>query len=242
MPHGLPDFGASTPKETIFGQVDIAELAARLGSIATYDRRGDVVWMDSFEAALVKWEASPFGVGASVAVDNTTARSGAQSVKLQAGNAVDDYALVQRAFPILVFSKIGAEISFTVGAADHEFEVRFVLYTGSERWYFYVRYVRSSNALQVWDAVGGWVTIATKKLIESSYCYHQLKLVVDFIIKDYVRLLVDDSAYDISPYAGVSAVNATSPSVYIILRHNNKVAFLNTYTYIDDFILTQNEP
>ncbi|GAI56753.1 unnamed protein product, partial [marine sediment metagenome] len=55
MAHGQPDFGMYQIAKTIYRLADMGELAVRLGSIVTHDRRGDVIWMDNFDSGIAKW-------------------------------------------------------------------------------------------------------------------------------------------------------------------------------------------
>ena len=55
MAHGHPDYGGAAPLATVYTLQDLAELAARLGSIDVFDRRGNVLLLDDFESGIKKW-------------------------------------------------------------------------------------------------------------------------------------------------------------------------------------------
>ena len=55
MTHGVQDFGASSGQNSTYGLTDLGELAVRLGSPVSFDRRGDVVMMETFEDGLDAW-------------------------------------------------------------------------------------------------------------------------------------------------------------------------------------------
>ena len=114
MAHGQPDFGLYAVKKTVSGLADLGELAVRLGSIITFDRRGDIVWFDDFEGDVFKWERDPSGVDAAIIVSPEAARNGAFSAKLTTGNLADDHATILHHLPYPVTSRVGFEISFTV--------------------------------------------------------------------------------------------------------------------------------
>ena len=61
-----PDYGRLSAQATVFPVTDLGELAARLGSIVSHDRRGDVIWLDGFEDGLDKWQPTTSGSGAAV--------------------------------------------------------------------------------------------------------------------------------------------------------------------------------
>ena len=58
MPRGQADFGQYAVKEVSASISDMGEVAARLGSIDIYDKRGDVVFFDNFEGAFLRWNRS----------------------------------------------------------------------------------------------------------------------------------------------------------------------------------------
>jgi len=54
MPRGHPDYGQAGPTSLIATVPDLGELAARLGSNNTWDRRGFILWYDDFEASVLR--------------------------------------------------------------------------------------------------------------------------------------------------------------------------------------------
>jgi len=114
MPHGAPDWSNVVKYEKVHRLDDMAELVARLGSLVIYDRRGDLVWCDSFEYGLQAWEKDPQGTGAAALVTCEAFRSRGFCAKMIAGS--DGYALVRiaRFFPLLIPGKHGCEFSWTL--------------------------------------------------------------------------------------------------------------------------------
>ena len=55
MGHGYPDYGTQGPVSTVHSIQDLGELAVRLGSIVTFDRRGNVLWLDGFDSGIGAW-------------------------------------------------------------------------------------------------------------------------------------------------------------------------------------------
>ena len=66
MVHTLPDYTTKYKTAIVFGNLDHAELAARLGSIDIYDRRGAVIDLDNFEAPYMRWIGETLGGGGNV--------------------------------------------------------------------------------------------------------------------------------------------------------------------------------
>lgn len=242
MAHGSPDFGATAQKSTVYGLLDIAELAVRLGSICTFDRRGDVIFIDDFEASLLKWQVGSLGIGWSATLNNTYARYGAQTVKMVSSTGVGQYVYITRALPIVVPSKIGLEAAFSLGSSEMDFELHAHFYNGTNKYNYKFKYDTDSKAVQIYDVTAGWVTLGTKNLRTLGWLFHQVKLVVDYNSQKFVRLLLNESAYDISAYSPEVSGNDTAPYVAVQIYNIAQVAAASPVIWIDDFIMTQNEP
>ena len=93
MAHGTPDWGVTAGAVTTYQVTDLGELAVRLGSPISHDRRGDVIWWDDFECTLNKWQTVANGAGSSVALSDARARNGRYSALLISGSAVVDFPL-----------------------------------------------------------------------------------------------------------------------------------------------------
>ena len=233
----------SDPKDTFGNRVYIgaAELAARLGSIDTFERQGNLVWMDDFESSTVKWTTSGSGTGHAEARSVESAKNKTYSFKLTTGNAKGNYALMYKQTYLPKTSRIGCEFSFALGASIWWIEQMIDFYTGAEKLQSILKYFPQANGLMLY-VPGDTPTIATGlDLKESDLLYHTLKLVVDLYTKKFVRLFLDYVEYDLSVYDLVETMSSTTPRmVHNIFAYNNATG--NHYVYIDDFILTQNEP
>ncbi|GAG14536.1 unnamed protein product, partial [marine sediment metagenome] len=111
MPHGVKPYGRTEAQNTVFGLQDMGELAARQGSIVTFDRRGNVIWYDDFESSLNKWLLYDLGVGAAVVESNEAARNGLVSCKVTTSAVLGQYSGIRHDHMIPVLSKLGFEIS-----------------------------------------------------------------------------------------------------------------------------------
>lgn len=247
---GLPDYSAAAPigqvgKPTTYTLSDMAELAARLGSIDTFDRRGDWVWGDNFEDNINKWELSAPGTGASIALSGEAARNGVSSAKLIVGEEDGSISRLRKFLPLPVDSKIGFEISFSSDTRLESIEIRVVFWTGTTTNEARFRYTpgAGSRPLELWS--GGWVTFATvaTQLRESTLLFHTVKLVIDTSTGQYIRLILDDLEYDISAYSydSTSLVFAAYLEWWIQVEGDSGLG-VNAVCHLDDAIITQNEP
>lgn len=223
--------------------INRAELAARLGSIVTFDRRGDVVLLDSFEGGLAGWEPTSYGEGGSAVQSSVRARTGAFSCLLTAGS--DDYhsAAISRWMPYLSLSSFGFEFSFT-HQNPFDYLVLEVFFYDHDFYYKYgIRYIPSEEKLQYVDEVGGFYQdLATGvKLLSSEYLFNTWKMVVDTVGVKYKRLLLNNLSYDLSAIPAYKLASAPPTyqhfDIYLEGREGE-----NDKAYIDDVIVTQNEP
>ncbi len=231
---------AGKKRGQVFSVTDLGELAARLGSIDTFDRRGDVVWLDDFEDGVLMWEAVLAGVGAAVASDVTRSRSGGKSCKLTTGSTGIYTVEIKHCEPILELSRIGLEVHITTHASVVIY-LTLDVYDGTDIVRGQIAYDATTNRLYYQNSSGAMVQLATGvNLYVSDYQFHAFKLVVDTAGEKYERLVVNDTEYDLSAYALRKAADATWSHVEVRLTVVGNNAG-NYSVYGDDVIMTQNE-
>ena len=242
MAHGQPDFGMYSLASTIYKLADMGELAARLGSIDTFDRRGDVVWLDDFEDNIAKWLVTSLGTGAGVALSTEAARNGAKSAKITTGNAQNDYASIAKYLGSLVTGEVGAEISFTLSDSLIKVMLYLFYYDGTNQHFAGIDYRLDNDTLYYVNAAGGTSVIAAGvALAASQYLFHTIKLVIDLKNDKYARLILDGVEYDLSSYSYQVTASAAGPFFIMQFEAQTNVAD-NISIYADDAIITQNEP
>lgn len=242
MPRDLPDWGALTAQKTVYEITDLGELAARLGSPVTFNRRGDVVFIDSFEDGLRAWYLSPAGTGSDIYLSTQCARSGMFSARLIGGSDGDHQAAVLHRCHYPVLSSFGIEASFLVPGEIESFGLEFYVYDGVEVSIAAVEWVAASKEVKYWDADGADATLASGlDLALESYLFHTLKMVVDFENDQYRRCLLDNRSWDMSdiPLYASAVGSAQLLLVWVYIRSREGE---NDDAYVDDIILTQNEP
>lgn len=242
MAHTRPPWSSKWRMATIFEQIDSGELAARLGSIVTFDRRGNVIGMDDFEGSTLKWEAFTTGAGGSVSLNDTYARNGDQSCKMVPGSGDGMTAYMYKYIPLPRESHVGVECSFTRHADIGDILFHLSFYDGTylkkcglgcsfenDKLYYYPQ-------TEIWTEFhDGWVPKT------SNYLFSTAKLVIDYSTTDYIRALVNEAEYDLSAYDYYSTGDPTSPYMLLSVTVTNTKAG-NPAIYIDDVIITQNEP
>ena len=244
MAHGAPDYGVSASKSTIYSLQDMAELAARLGSIVTFDRRGDVVWFDDFEDGIGKWRLDGIGTGNAQEWSSVTSRSRGFSLKLTSGSDSWRLSSAERLFAFPTLSKLGFEFSFSYPDEDQVayLDLWVNIYDGVSLILADLEYNRASNTLAYLDENGDYVNLRTDiRLKGDATLTHTFKLVLDPNKKEYVRAVVNERTYDLSGIGQQYQADDKSPHVAVAIVLMG-VAAVNCIAYIDDFIFTQNEP
>ena len=220
-----------------------AEVAARLGSISTFDRRGEVIWFDDFEDNIAKWTISYSAGAGTVALSNAAARNGAQSAKMVTGATTSDDIIITRwlTYPFTK-TKIGYEQSFCFQSVfTSYFQLSLLILTGSRYVLGSIRYNPITPTLEYQTTSGAWVSLTAVSLAAANTLFHTMKLVIDPYSEKYVRLILDANVYDLSAislYAMGSSLTASMSLAFTFatLSANSRAC------YVDDAIVTQNEP
>lgn len=242
MAHGTADWWGSEPTSTVHQIQDVGELAVRLGSPVTFDRRGNVMFQTSFESGLTGMWTLVGGTGADVQLSISTAWQGAYSVKVIKGSDGALSAEIGKEVRPLVASKVGLEFSWVSQFNDQQPQAWLKYYDGTNLYTFRVRYDEATNVLQYLDSSSVWQNIATGiDLPASLWSFSTIKLVVDLDAKEYLRVILNETEHDISGITAPSAASGLAPSLKC-LAHNTGAGADNHYIYVDNFIITQNEP
>lgn len=242
MGHGLPDFGATSAPVTTYGLDDLGELAARLGSIVTYDRRGDVVFLEDFESGLAKWEASLGGVDGDVYLSMEDARSGLLSVCLLTPSADELNAMILRAAALPSLTATGLEVSFLLASDIGTVDLVISLYDGVYYNYWGGRYDASGERVQYRDSAGDYQDVESPYSLSLAYSmFHTFKLVCDPVTHCYRRVLLDGKQWNLPGVEGAWGEDDRAPYVWVAVIYTGSEG-ANWGLWVDDVILTHNEP
>jgi len=242
MPKGQPDFGPYAVKQVTASLADMGELAVRLGSIDSYDRRGNVVYLDDFESPILRWDAAGFPAGYSIYLDSTNVKAGAQSVYLIPAAGIDSSALISKYFTTLGSLRTGLELSFCY-LPDKAF-LGFYLTNYSLAGMHYAFAVIDSvkEELSIYLGDSTWQKIADVNPVHPyRHKFIPVKLVADFATGKYVRLLYGNTEYDISSYAIPFTAGEQVPKINAQIIVSNQTAAQQD-VWIDDVIITEEEP
>ena len=242
MAHGTPDWGLVGPKSITYGLDDLGEAAVRMGSPHLWDRRGDVLYCTDFREGLGIMAYSLAGTGAGVLLVTGHSRHGAYCVNLRAGSDDGLGASIFCELPFQDPSCVGLEFSFSLDGDTHEMQARVSWWDGAMSHHAGLAYDYLAQELRYLNVGAGWTVLAAG--LPRHICTHPehtAKLVVDMELGEYVRLLLDELAYDLRGIPVGAGFLAFPPYWHFSIAHYG-VALQNPDSYIDDVIITQNEP
>jgi len=243
MPHGGPDWSTGGQISTVHTIEDLGELAARLGSIVTFDRRGNVIAYDDFESGLSKWYR--WGdTGYEITWNSEFARSGGFCCKVQTGAVTNYTAGLTRAMGYPALSPIGIEFSFARHQNLKYIELIVRVRSLDKMVAWSLRYDHANSKFQYlfggrYNDVPDLVFAAIPKFY-GSVCFHTVKLVIDPVNQKYKRLIIDNQMADLSNYSidlGAGGTPYLETQICMITSADEAGII-----YFDNVIWTQNEP
>lgn len=210
--------------------------------LLTFDRKGDIVLYDDFEDGLNKCKFAGSGTGAACAINMAHVKRGSVSVKLTGGSTANYWGRLSHYTPYLTLSKWGYEISFLLGELYDYALFSLECSTGSVWKIGRIKIDFTNFKLQYYNNVADYVDIATGfKLYPGDKLFHTIKLVCDMENDKYVKVIIDNNQYDLSGIALSTGSTSTEPMALVRTFLYSESGY-NGYIYLDDCILTQNEP
>jgi len=242
MVHTLPDGTTKYKMVTIFGQIDSGELAARLGSIASFDRRGNVIWMDDFESSILHWGVTAGGGGGAAAYSTDRALRGNGSCKIQSGTTTEDPTEIIRPLAFPVLGKMGFELAISYAALINILTWRMVVYDGSTIYTAKVFWHNGLNRFYYHDHNDDpQVLRSGVDLTQPDHGFNIIKLVCDFSTGEYIRLIYNATTIPMTDLKFYQNSSGVSPRMLIEFWVDG-VTDQDAVVYVDNAIVTQNEP
>jgi hypothetical protein len=219
-----------------------AELAACITVAHRFDRRGNVVFMDDFGTGYSNWIGAFSGTGGANTVSAITSRSGSYSILLTTGKVAGGNASLSKYWPRSSTGRLGFEVSFAPTTDNPTFRIDFRHYDGAKYHIFSVRYDYPNDKLQYLDDAAAWQDVATSlAFYPNRTSFNTIKVVCDLSDNTYERVMMNDAEYDLSGIDTKEVVSVTAPYLSLVVLADGD-ASNNYLVYVDDVILTQNEP
>lgn len=219
-----------------------AELAARLGSPVLYHQTGRVVFLEDFSHGLQRWSKTELGTGAAVEISPVAAESGGYSCKLTAGSTSQYLAQILAYTGILATGRIGLAMSYAVDADFDNISIIFGIYDGTYWTKAGVKLDEVNDQILVLTGETTYTQIGTwSGLALGAKTFNHLKFTIDLSTRYYDVVYENQRQVDASARQCYQVAFATSPSVYIQIQNVGESGD-NDVVYVDNIILTTNEP
>jgi len=242
MVRGQPDYGQYAAKDTTASVSDMGEVATRLGSVVTFDKRGAVIDLDDFENPILKWDVGGTAGFYNIYLDSASTKSGGQACKLECGNLADSFAVIDRWIGAQGSEKLGAEFSFSDLSDGCYFQVEIEYCDGGTVHYAQVRIDPVGKKLYIRNSAYVWEEIATFKEMQMyPFSFYTVKLVADFTGDTYMRVVFGNTEYDLSAHSVRTQVYNYFPFISAKARIVQRAA-PGGGVWVDNYILTQSEP
>lgn len=219
----------------------MAELAVRLGGASSCDRRGRVVFWDSFQAGLGAWAlVSLGGVDLIQMVGNPCASPGG-AVEMHMGVPIDQVCSLQRWSGARRLGRTGVEVRFCHDVSLAQLQVAVNSSDGVTQLYGQMNIDIGAGTLSYRNSVGGATEFEHALALHvDPTLFHTAKLVIDASRGEYVRFLLDSIEYDLRGIGCHPIVPMLAPSEYCFFLAGN-IPGEETYLYLDNVIMTRED-
>jgi len=216
--------------------------------ITSRRRSGRVFFVDTFEdyTALLseKWR---LGTGTQE-LSTEHPKQGKQSIKMTTGDQINNLSQPELYLGLVPPGRYGLELEIMsqAGAANiKELYIQLCMFDGAKYHMPLITWLGEANKkFQYMNSGGGFTDIGDFDLyVEGSYlCYHNWKLVVDYKKGEYVKFICDHKEYDLKGIAYKIDNSAQAPKLCVFIRLKNAVTTAARICYVDNVILTDQEP
>lgn len=249
MARGLPDYKKSSSEYTQ-ALSDIAEGAARLNGINTFNRQGQVLFQDDFSKGLTGWITNNSG-SSKIFPSTVYGMQSGISLCYKTLSGISSQLYIQKNFTLVTKGKYGVEFLFYPLYDNVNIPTQTSLkcyYFYEDKYYQYIYTINyASNFLRVYgtlNGVTGWHTVLTFDYplykIAAANIYNYCKIVMDFSNYLYNKVTVNDATINISNIKPLCFTSTYNNHLQVAIGHTNNS--LNNYLYVTNFILTYDEP
>ena len=221
--------------------VGIGELAARLGSPVSWERRGQVAQIVTFANGFGHMSRGASIGGGVSALCPTVFQSDGYSCELTTGTGGTQSAIITTSGDYSPADRVGFEVAFSLTTQPATIYFMLTVWDGTNVNHAYARINEATNKVQVKNSALVYVDAGDFVPVPLLGLFYSVRLVVDLATKRYVRLLVTGTEYDLSDIACWSGADASGPAFSFSVWPVHDAA-VNTTMYLDRMIITTNEP
>lgn len=242
MVHGAPDASKITKSGITYPIFDIGELAVRLGSPVTWDRRGTVIGFDTFKDGLGFCQVPTPPAGVTIATDTDLWLIDGKSLKFSFANMITEEPYVNWYLPSPAQGKLGAEMAFAQEIGQSKVSLLVSHHWLTKDYYGKVIFDRVAGTLAYLKSDNTEVVFATSVTAWNLNVFVNVwKLVIDSEACEYVRFLANEHEYDLTGIALRERIISAPHNMYVKVQVYNKT-LMECYFWLDRVVFTQNEP
>lgn len=236
-----PDWGGTYVDLMNYPLDDMGELAARLGSPVTYDRRGSLLWGYDFKHGPGDFVTSLL-YGSTLALDAEVWERSPFSIQLTTGTASYSVLSLHRLLAIPRLEMVGVQGSIRIGSNVGTVSFGMIHYDG-EAYYLGQAQLDIANLYLgiVVDDVGVVAIDSDMPDLASASYFAHLKVVCDLSNHTYARVSLDGVEYDCTDYKMSEVANTDAPHLRTRLRLSNDGNGAAN-AWLDNLIVTAAEP
>lgn len=237
-----PDYQKYLPNSTRFSLQDMGELAARLGSVARFDRRGEVLFYDTFNYGLSGYSDLSSGVGSSIGLSTNSTFMSPYSLLLTTGAGVNATGYSRKILGVIDIDRAGLEVCYDQVNANTSLTLRLAYYYLGIRHLIVLELNVANNTVKILIDTGVLLTITTlndKGVASSGHNF--VKITWDISTQSYGLFILNGFQIDLSAHKFFTDVTAL-PNEFLMDIYSTNVAAGSAKYYLHHLILTSNEP
>ena len=237
-----PDYSKFLGTSVRFSLQDLGELAARLGSLSSFDRRGEIVYIEDWRKGIASWVVQELGTGASVRLSTTQTHKTPYSIQFISGSSSSKTASITSSTGGNIDGRLGIECGFIVNNATEQIHINAAVNNGTLQTLARLKWDIVTGELSLFVA-GSTYTLLDDRLWTSggTFRFYPVKFVFDIATGKYTRLMISSLSFDLSGYDLVQSATTTNPLYSLSIQHIADT-LTNPVLYNNYVILTANEP
>lgn len=202
------------------------------------------MYINDFSCGVAGTQLAATGTAGATALTAVRQRHGGYSMLLTSGDEITSYSRIRKGFYWGEYSGfIGFEVSIIL--TDQDGSTRLVVYViyGGVTQYYELKLDHSDGKIYYWSSGAAWVDSGEAiDVIPMGNTWNTFKLVVDPDNAEYVRFYSPAGLKSLAGIGAVTSGSGANPSLLVDVIAFTDVATEPTAIYVDDLILTIDEP
>jgi hypothetical protein len=225
----------------IYPQLELGELAARIGGVHSFKRSGDVYFCYDFSMGLQGLVLTPCGGSSHCYLSNFGPGLGGVCVYLYHYFDMTNYSHLDEFFALPSGKSLGLEVWFGQSWDDNDFVIGLTVYKNNKKYTFKIRVMVKTLCVYMRTADGWTELLNDFEIRHQRTDYNFLKLVIDLDNLVLQRVYFNEETIDTSGYTPEQSteLHVAGFALYYGIRELNGGV---TTHYIYNILLTHNEP